>query len=243
MRIGVISDIHGNYQALQSILNDSTSQQLDTIISLGDNIGYGPEPELVVQELLAREISSVMGNHELALIRKDYYAKLNFLTQESLDITRTLLSSPSLTWLGSLQPYMVSEGIRYVHGTPPDSITTYLFNPSEIRIMRLFQDFPEWLTFAGHTHTLNLIGKDSNNQVTKEDLTPGARLLADNCRYIVIPGSVGQPRDTVDNSAKYAIFDIGDNSLEIRSVNYDVSETVRKLKKLNFPMQNWMRLQ
>lgn len=243
MRIGIISDIHGNFQALKAVLTDGAAQHLDLIISLGDNIGYGPEPERVTQQLIKNGIASVMGNHELALVSPGYLGRLNFITAASLTITQTLLSSASRAWLAALPPFMIKEGVRFVHGCPPGSITSYLFKPSEVRIKRLFQSYPEWLTFAGHTHTLCLIATDSDNQSSLENLKPGRQLLAPTSRYIVIPGSVGQPRDTIDNTAKYGIFDSSDHRLEIRAVSYDVSKTIDKLKALGFPMQNWKRLQ
>ena len=73
MRIAILADIHANYQALQAVLADIKNQNIDDIISLGDNVGYGPQPDEVVQELMAQDIFSITGNHELALHDKKYY--------------------------------------------------------------------------------------------------------------------------------------------------------------------------
>ena len=125
MRLAILSDIHGNYRAFEAVLEDIEQQQIDGIISLGDNIGYGPEPEKVVLELIRRDVGSVMGNHELALISPSYYARLNFLAQESLDISRSLLSEESLAWLAALQPVIIRSNARFCHGCPrPQSPST-----------------------------------------------------------------------------------------------------------------------
>ena len=131
MRLAVISDIHGNYRALQAVIKDLDKQRIDTTISLGDNVGYGPEPEEVVQLLMSRSIYSIMGNHELALTSPHYYARLNPTSRESLELTRALLSKPSLEWLETLPSLSLQHGARFVHGCPPASITTYLFDPSD----------------------------------------------------------------------------------------------------------------
>ena len=252
MRLAVITDIHGNFRALQAVLADITSQSIARIVSLGDNVGYGPEPDEVVRTLVHHRITSIRGNHELALVNAAYYQQLNPPTRLSLDLTRGLLTQTSLDWLADLEPTLqlangtddeTGHRCRFVHGCPPDSTTTYLLNPTDARLQHIFAGYPEAICFAGHTHTLDMYVYHPDAAVEHLSLAIGRRILARNSRYLIIPGSVGQPRDTVSNRAKYAIWDQDQNSLEIRAVPYDVSTTIRLINERGFPASNGLRLQ
>lgn len=242
MRLAILSDIHGNFRALEAVLEDIEHQNIDTVITLGDNIGYGPEPEQVVVELIKRGIPSVMGNHELGLISPHYFGRLNFLTQESLDITRSLLSQKSLTWLANLRPVIISNKTRFCHGCPPSSMTRYLYAPSDVRLTRIFQSYQEILCFSGHTHMLNLFEQRHTGEIIKKKLDFQPVSLDQQNRYLVIVGSVGQPRDSLSDKAKYAVWDTLASNCAIHQIPYDVDTTIRLLKRHNFPPQNAKRL-
>ena len=242
MRLAILSDIHGNYRALEAVLEDIGQQHIEDIVALGDNIGYGPEPEPVVRELISREIPSVMGNHELALITPSYYGRLNFLAQHSLDISRSLLSAESLLWLADLQPVLVRNKARFCHGCPPASITRYLYAPSTIRLTRIFQSYPETFCFAGHTHRLDLFEQQTSGKIETRKLSLEPVALDPLSRYLMIVGSVGQPRDALSDKAKYGVWDSSSRSFQIREVRYDVEATIRLLKLHHFPLNNASRL-
>lgn len=241
MRVAVIADIHGNYRALEAVFADIDKLGIDEIISLGDNIGYGPEPEQVVQALLQRNVFSVMGNHELGLISVGYFNRLNPGAQESLQITKRMLSGDSLCWLGNLPTVYLRHGARFVHGCPPQSMTAYLFAPSANRLHRIFSTYPETYCFAGHTHSLSWFTL-SDNMVMCNTLKIGVASLSRNARHLLLPGSVGQPRDQLNAKAKYCVWDTGALNIEIRAVDYDVDTTVRLLKEGHFPISNAIRL-
>ncbi len=242
MRLAILSDIHGNYRALEAVLEDIGQQHIDDIVALGDNIGYGPEPEQVVRELISRDIPSVMGNHELALITPNYYARLNFLAQDSLDISRSLLSAGSLLWLADLEPVLIRNKARFCHGCPPSSITRYLYAPSPTRLTRMFQSYPETLCFAGHTHMLDLFEQRFSGNIIKKKLNLKPAALDPLSKYLMIVGSVGQPRDTLSDKAKYGVWDSSAAFFQIREVAYDVDTTIRLLKLHHFPPHNANRL-
>lgn len=244
MRIAVLSDIHGNYRALEAVLSDLDTLKVDSIVSLGDNIGYGPEPEEVVRALRERQVLSVMGNHELGLISVGYYHRLNPGPRESLDLTRKLLSPSSMNWLSNLPAVLLVHGGRFVHGSPPESITTYLFSPSGNRLRRLFAGYSETYCFAGHTHTLAWYILRQDGRLERRQPQIGivhAGGPAD--RHLLLPGSVGQPRDRLSNKAKYCIWDTETQEIEIRAVGYDVETTIRLLGERGFPVSNARRLQ
>ena len=240
MKIAVISDIHGNLEAFQEVLIDIGDAQIKNIVCLGDNVGYGPDPEKVVRLIQQRHIPSVLGNHELALMQPKFLKRMNPSAQKSAAITRDLLSSYALGYCHSLQPSMTYHGARYVHGCPPDSPTTYLFAVSETRLKGLFLAMDERVCFAGHTHDLEIISFDGK-KVSRNALGRGLVDLDNRTQYIINAGSVGQPRDG-NNNAKYIIWDTVSATVEVRFVPYDIGKTADKILKLGFPEFNATRL-
>jgi len=241
MRLGILADIHGNYRALVAVLADMNQAGVERIVSLGDNIGYGPEPEEVVQTLIEHRVVSVMGNHEQGLFSQSYCKRLHAVARDSLALTRALLSPYSLAWLEGLQAVYCDNDVRYVHGCPPRSATVYLCVPTENRLRRVFAAYPERLCFAGHTHDFGWhqqIGADAASQ----EVAIGRVALEADARYLLMPGSVGQPRDMHNWHAKYMIWDQATATIDIRSVPYDVQTTIRLLGELRFPASNAKRL-
>lgn len=241
MRYAILSDIHGNFRALQAVLEDIAARGVDEIISLGDNIGYGPEPEEVVRTLMERNILSVMGNHELALASPSTLQRLNPSPRQSLEITRRLMGPETLAYSLELPVYLVRHDARFVHGSPPASITTYLWDPSRTRLERLFTSFGEPMGFFGHTHQLSRF-LTAGQSYRNEEVALTRYHLKDGDRHLINPGSVGQPRDGINNRAKYGIWDRRANTFEFRAVIYDVAATVALLRERNFPEFNAMRL-
>ncbi|MEN8136554.1 MAG: metallophosphoesterase family protein [Thermodesulfobacteriota bacterium] len=241
MRIAVIADIHGNFKAFEAVLADIEQAGADHIVSLGDNIGYGPEPEEVVRTLIDREIDSVLGNHELALKTDTYLQRLNPATRESIEITRKLMSRETMDFCSSLPLSLKRHGALLVHGCPPTSCTTYLWSPSAIMLERLFSTFTEAVCFYGHTHNLTRFVTKENEYLT-EVAQPGLSGIAPGSRFLSNPGSVGQPRDGLNNHAKYLIWDTGAATFENRAVPYDVQATVDLINARGFPEFNGIRL-
>ena len=241
VRTAVLADIHANLAALEAVLKDIRAEEISDIITLGDNIGYGPDPDEVTQKLIRLQVFSIQGNHEYALLNPVYYFRMNPVAEKSLDLTRSLLSDESLAYALGLQPVMIHKGARLVHGCPPKSQTAYLFSPSRKMLDKLFGSFPEKICFHGHTHIMNFFeeGKDPDQ---KQNISSSTQHLKDGRKYIINPGSVGQPRDRVNNNAKYIIWDREHGSVTFREVEYDVMKTVNKLRRLNFPPSNATRL-
>ena len=242
MRLAILADIHGNYRALQAVFADIARQDTDRSISLGDNIGYGPEPEEVVQALRQHRIDSVMGNHELGLVSRSYFNRLHEVARESLALTRTLLSAGSLAWLESLPVAQVCCGARFVHGCPPQSMTVYLHEPTDNRLRRIFSSYPESICFAGHTHGFGFF-EQNGLVLSRRVLMAEERVQLDpGRRYLLLPGSVGQPRDALNWHAKYMVWDLAAQTIEVRAVPYDVQTTMRLLTERRFPASNAQRL-
>jgi predicted phosphodiesterase len=240
MRWAVISDIHGNMEAFQQVLIDIEKSDIDTIISLGDNIGYGPEPEKVVGLIRARNIPTVMGNHEWGVSNRKHLKWFNETTRKSLIKTIQVLSDESIDFICDLNTSMVFHDCRFVHGFPPDSVTLYLFQASARTLKRAFLRMRETHCFVGHTHELEIVSFDGQT-VTREPLTRGTRHLHREKRYMVNVGSVGQPRDG-NNNAKYIIWDTSTDCIEVRFVPYDIARVAEKILKADLPEQHAARL-
>lgn len=240
MRLAIISDIHGNLEAFTEVLNDIDVSGIDEILCLGDNIGYGPDPERVVEIIREREIPCVMGNHELGIVDPLYLDWFNPVARKSLLITGRLISSETLEYMRGLSASMVKQGCLCVHGTPPASITNYLFELSRSQLLQLSKTMKEEVCFVGHTHDLGLI------QMNEEDsssvaLSEGIFTLPGDRKYIVNVGSVGQPRDG-NNNAKYVVWDTVVREIEVKFIPYDIANTVEKIMRLGFPSVNARRL-
>jgi predicted phosphodiesterase len=240
MRLAVISDIHSNTDAFASVLADADSSRADGMICLGDVIGYGPEPNEAIRMIRERNIPTVMGNHELCVVRKDYLDLLNPTAKKSLLMNMEMLSEESLEFINRLETSLVSYGSRFVHGFPPDSPTVYMFEPGEEGICEAFGKYGERLCFAGHTHSFEFIEYDGK-AVHCSRLRKGLTKLCSDKRYIINAGSVGQPRDG-DNHAKYLIWDTSEDSIEIKYVSYDIDSVVNKIINAGLPAFNARRL-
>jgi predicted phosphodiesterase len=240
MKFAVISDIHGNATAFRQVLKDIEDSGLSTIYCLGDNIGYGPEPEAVLQIIRERGILSVLGNHELAVKHPEFLNRFNPIARISLEKTRSLLSETSIKQIEAMGRFYVKNNCRFVHGFPPDSPITYLFEVEKDKLISTIKISREAVCFVGHTHEPVLISYDGN-EICRRPLKQETVFIDTGFACIVNVGSVGQPRDG-NNSAKYVIFDDQTFELEVRFISYDVNDTVNKIYQAGLPEQHAWRL-
>jgi len=233
MRRAVIADIHANMDAFARVLEDIDQSAVDEVICLGDSIGYGGQPEQTIATLRSRGIASVMGNHELGAVNAGRRRWFNPLAREALIKTVSMLSDDTLGFLAGLPPFLAKDNARFVHGFPPDLITTYLFAVPAAKLRLTMDRMIEPLCFVGHTHCLELIAYDGD-LLGKHLLPQGLTLLDTNKRYLINIGSVGQPRDG-DLRAKYVIWDNRQASIELRCVPYDNSAAAAKVLAAGMP--------
>ena len=240
MRIAVISDIHGNLEALFRCLDDIERSGVDRIVNLGDAIGYGPQPEEILTILEKRGILSILGNHELAVLDENYRTDFTPQALRSLEQTLNRLTYVAMNYLERLPVYRKLEEALMVHGYPPDSPTVYLNHMSFSEIRETFTANSFGIAFVGHTHRLILIRYDGKD-LTFDPLRQKIIKLKPDYRYIVNVGAVGQPRDG-DPRAKYVIWDNRRNTLEIRRVVYDIEKTAKLIQQRGFVFRDAQRL-
>ncbi len=240
MRLAVISDIHGNLEAFLAVLKDLDREQPDLVVSLGDNVGYGAQPEEVLNLLRARNIPSVMGNHELAVAQWADRSWFNPSALISVDITRGLLSEKSLRYIRTFPPSLILAHSLLVHGFPPHSAFTYLFQVEDEPLKAALGSLEQSLCFVGHTHELAKVCYDGEN-FSREEISCGLVPLSPFGKCIINAGSVGQPRDG-DYRAKYVIWDQGKGILHVRGIPYDAESAARKILERGFPAVNAQRI-
>jgi len=240
MKISIISDIHGNLEAFNEVLADIKKIGTDASICLGDMIGYGPDPEEVVSIIRELEIPTIMGNHELIIVDPKYIEWFNPLARESILKTLPMLSKGSVDYISGLKTYAIHHGARFVHGVPPDSVITYLFQIEEPVFCDIFEKMKEKICFVGHTHKLEIVSY-SGGAVIRAPLKKGCLHLHADKKYIVNVGSVGQPRDG-NNNAKYLIWDTAKNTIEVKYIPYHIARVTNKIIEAGLPEAHAERL-
>lgn len=237
MATAIISDIHSNIEALTAVLKDIEGRGVKETICLGDLIGYGPNPEEVVERAMAWKIV-LMGNHDEAVIK--FACGFNPVARAAVTWTREQLepgffsgSAKKDRWkfLNNLAMSHKEDGILYVHGSPRDPTMEYIFKSDTLdltgevpdKIREIFGMF-DHLCFVGHTHEPGIITEESVFLTPRE--FQNTYKFEDTRKYIVNVGSVGQPRDG-DTRSSYAILD--GNTIEYRRVEYDISAVKEKI--------------
>jgi len=240
MKIAVFSDIHGNMDAFEKVVEDIEACRPDAVYSLGDNIGYGAEPERVIQTLIRLRIPSVLGNHELAAKEPDFLSWFNPAARKSLTMTFDMLSADSLNFIRGLPTHLTAPPLRLVHGFPPDSPTLYTFQVESRIKRRVLKELPERICFVGHTHILEIAAYDGDTLLDVA-FQEGLNRLQPEHKHLINIGSVGQPRDG-DMRAKYVIWDNAENTLDIRCVPYDARAAAAKIIAAGLPELHARRL-
>lgn len=241
MRIAVLSDIHSNLEALEAVLDDMAQVGADTIVCLGDLVGYGPDPEAVVTRVRDLDCLAIQGNHEAALAVKKERDRMNFQAKENNISTANLLSRENLQYCCALPRTLELEGALFVHGAPPDSVNTYVYMLSDEEISVILQEGGHSAYFTGHTHELKILWMDDEGTPAKESLQEGDIGLSARGCCLVNCGSVGQPRDR-DRRSKYLVWDTTRQQIEVRAVEYNVELTVEKILDRGFPKSFAQRL-
>lgn len=233
MRLAVLSDIHGNLQALEAVTRDLAGLGADRVVGLGDMVGYGPQPQECLDLIRERGMTCLVGNHEQGLFDPALTRWFNPRARISLEVTRSLLAEEAMEYLATLPEVLDIADCRLVHGAPPDSVATYLNQLSDGQLTRAMEQTPGRLAAVGHTHYLELIIPGEHGIVRR---TPGAGTisLAAHPKAIVNAGAVGQPRDG-DPRAKYVIWDSDQRELTVRKVAYDFPTTQRLIRAGEMP--------
>lgn len=232
MIYAVISDIHGNLEALLAVWEYIKSRrvEIDKVICLGDIVGYGADPGECIS--LTREISDVIlaGNHDFAVCEQTDINNFNDYAKEAVLWSRNTLNDDEIRFLKNLPLKFREENISFVHSSlyRPES-WRYLSGPGNTYVD--FQIMEDEILFVGHTH-VRLIFEDTGENVKM--LNHGEFSLDSDKKYIINPGSVGQPRDR-DPRAAFMIYDSNKKYAQGLRVEYDIEKAKSKILKAGLP--------
>lgn len=220
MRLAIISDIHGNLYSLMKVLEDIDSEHVDSIICLGDLVGYGPHPNEVIALIKRKNILCIKGNYDAAVVNNSFeFIRRTAINDFSLSWTVEELRASNRFYLESL-PSEISlsvcdKKIKFVHGSPR-MINEYLDNNSP-ELEKVLNEIEEDILVCGHTHIPYF--KEIGNKM------------------IINDGSVGKPKNGTPH-ATYTILDIFNGAtpkVNIRTVEYDYMKIVKDMQMKNFP--------
>src|SRR5258708_9279728 len=197
MRYLVLTDIHANLEALDACLGDARRRSCDAILVLGDLVGYGPDPNAIVERVQAlNPIAIVRGNHDKVACGLEQAEGFNSVAKSAARWTLETLTPEYRTWLCELPhgPILVDDVVEICHGSPFDE-DAYIFD--ELDAVRALKVSTRPLCLFGHTHypvTFELSGESIESIGSSVEASTHVQ-MRDGCRYLINPGSVGQPRD------------------------------------------------
>jgi predicted phosphodiesterase len=231
MRIGFLSDVHGNWEALSACLRDSETEGLSKLFFLGDAVGYGADPNLVVEKISEICEVSILGNHDAAAIGQlspeyfnEYARASHYYTVDTLTKTNLSILKKSVLTAGW-------ERFTMVHALPKDPESWgYVLTLREAD--ENFEHFDSQVCLIGHSHRPFIVEKCGDKY---SNLLPATSLVLEKeCRYIINVGSVGQPRDGNPNAC-YLIFDNDTGKVTFKRLKYDIESAQRKMRESQIP--------
>jgi diadenosine tetraphosphatase ApaH/serine/threonine PP2A family protein phosphatase len=231
----ILSDIHANLQALDAVLAAAASSW-DRAVVLGDLVGYGADPNAVIERVLALQpVAVIRGNHDKAACGIDDGSSFNQVARYAASWTADALTAEYREYLKNLPagPQLIDDGVEICHGAPFDE-DHYIFDADDARRSLAAARRP--LCLFGHTHLPVVFlraGAQLDGFVPSESATPARLDLASGTQYLVNVGSVGQPRDG-DPRAAFAIYESG-GTLLMHRVSYDVQGAQRRILSAGLP--------
>ena len=209
MKLALISDIHGNLEALNAVLKEIKKKKIKNIYCLGDIIDYGANSNECADIIRKNKIPAVMGNHDFTAATLKGIEWFNPIAQESCRITNKLLNQINKKSLLNLPKILKIENMFLVHGSPKDYLHEYIYpDEADCIFEEFFKIAKKQIIAMGHTH-IPFVKKVNN-------------------KLILNPGSVGQPRDG-NNKASFCILDNKKIEAEIIRVNYDIRKAADKI--------------
>ncbi len=236
MRFAVLSDIHGNLEALEAVLADARAQECTHFVCLGDVVGYNANPSDCVRLIQELECPVVKGNHDEQASLSASTEGFNELAEEAIGWTREHLTAADKRWLADLRLTRQVRDFTIVHATlDTPQQWGYVFNDLDAIASFTYQHTS--LCFFGHTHWPTAFVRDDHVR----RLSPGQIVLAAGRKYFINVGSVGQPRDR-DWRAAYGIYHVDRQLVEQRRVEYDLATTQKKIRAAGLPERLAARL-
>jgi diadenosine tetraphosphatase ApaH/serine/threonine PP2A family protein phosphatase len=238
MRVAVISDVHANYHALEAVLAEIDSAGVQAIWCLGDTVGYGPRPNECCEVVQARAETCLVGNHDLVALGELAITDFNDEAAAAAAWTSDVLTQAARGFLESLKPTAQLDGIDLYHASARDPIWEYVLTEEAARATLEVSGAP--LVLVGHSHValaLTLGGERIGG-----GLAPAGERVRLEGRWLLNPGSVGQPRDG-DPRAAWLLLDLEQRFATFHRVAYAIDETQSEMRQQGLPKALAARLE
>jgi predicted phosphodiesterase len=230
MRIAVISDVHANYHALEAVLEEIDAARVDAVWCLGDTVGYGPRPNDCCESVERRADRCLVGNHDLVVLGELTVSDFNDEAAAAALWTSQVLTQASRTFLETLKPTAEIDGVDLFHASARDPVWEYILTEEAARATLQLSDAA--LVLVGHSHValaLTLAGDG-----VEGGLAPDGTEVELNGRWLLNPGSVGQPRDG-DARAAWLLLDLERRFAAFRRVAYSIEQTQSEMRERGLP--------
>ncbi len=236
MRYLILSDMHANWDAFEAVLRRARRKRFDAVLVLGDLVGYGAAPNQVVEAVrrLSPRLYVVRGNHDKVVAGIDSGENFNPTALTAAQWTTGRMTPANLRYVRNLPqgPLQVEERLAICHGSPLDE-DTYVF--SDVDAYEIFTGFPVPVVFFGHTHIPSFFSLEGRRLGVMALHGSGGRIvLHPEGRYLLNPGSIGQPRDR-DPRASYMTYDSARRVVRWYRVPYPVDRAQVRIRKAGLP--------
>jgi diadenosine tetraphosphatase ApaH/serine/threonine PP2A family protein phosphatase len=236
LRYLILSDIHANIDALESVLASAPAAEWDRLLVLGDLVGYGAEPNGVIDRITGLDpVAVIRGNHDKAACGLEDGSSFNHIARIAARWTSDALTPANREYLRALPagPVTIDDRLEICHGSPFDE-DHYIFDSEDAR--RALDASRHPVCLFGHTHLPVVFRRDTTvfDGYVPDGSAETPLPLPDGVQYLVNPGSVGQPRDG-DPRAAFALYDADAPSLLLRRVLYPVQRAQRRILDAGLP--------
>lgn len=238
MKIAILADIHGNFDALEAVSLQLNS--VDSLVVLGDIVGYGAEPERCAQWVIKQRADTILGNHDAACVGILPITWFNSLAADALFWTKNQLSVSSQSFFQKI-PQVVSGFVNahWVHGSLRKPLEEYIDMVESAR--EIFTGFDFQTCFFGHTHVAEAFLYHEGKVLHPQFPEGGEIQLQPQKRYLINPGSVGQPRDG-NPQASFALYDTEKGIVKIIRIRYNIQRAADKIIAAGLPEYLSIRL-
>jgi len=240
MRVAVFSDIHANLPALRAVLTDTEEVGVDERWCLGDVIGYGADPDACVELVSERCEACLVGNHDLAVLGRLDTSTFSAAAAAAVEWTTEHSSKESLDFLGKLHPADSSRVVALYHASPRDPVWEYVLWPDQAADCLLVQE--RRVSLIGHSHVALFFSATPDGEGAGKaapeargwQAGAGTRLEIGEGRWLINPGSVGQPRDG-DPRAAWLELDTDSWEATYHRIAYDIDRAAKAIERAGLP--------
>ncbi|HLC37074.1 MAG TPA: metallophosphoesterase [archaeon] len=229
MKLLLLSDIHANLEAMEAVFSKTKNYSFDKIVSLGDQIDYGANPNEVIALLKEKKAHCILGNHEYILMYPEQLNWFNSSAQKCSLWTKENLSKENMQWIEKLPGKFIDKEnkILGVHGTPFNPIFEYI----DAGIARLaLKEMNYRIFLTGHSHLPGYIFEEEKQFtcIKKKEITYDEKKI-----LITVP-SCGQPRDE-DPRTGYCVLDTDEKFIKFERISYDIEKAAKKIREAGLP--------